>query len=108
MPLIIRADVEAGRGDFDAARAHLEAGPRHPAPGPRRGDLAAPELALWERRWTDADEAVHDGLARAGSRETAQIRGRLCAEGLRAQAELAALARARRDADALRDRLDRA
>ena len=26
------------------------------------------ELALWERRWTDADEAVRDGLARARSR----------------------------------------
>jgi tetratricopeptide (TPR) repeat protein len=25
MPLVIRADVEVGRGDFDAARAHLEA-----------------------------------------------------------------------------------
>ena len=110
MPLIIRADVEVGRGDFDAARAHLEAAratlrlDRDVA----TYDAHVTELALWERRWTDADEAVHDGLARAGSRETAQIRSRLCAEGLRAQAELAALARARRDAGALRDRLDRA
>jgi DNA-binding CsgD family transcriptional regulator len=71
-------------------------------------DAYVTELALWERRWTDADKTVHDGLARVGSRETAQIRGRLCAKGLRAQAELAALARARRDADALRDRLGRA
>ena len=38
----------------------------------------------------------------------AQIRVWLCAKGLRAQAELAALARARRDAGAVRDRLGRA
>jgi hypothetical protein len=38
----------------------------------------------------------------------AQIRVWLCAKGLRAQAELAALARARRDAGAVRDRLTRA
>ncbi len=49
-----------------------------------------------------------DGLAHARSRETAQIRVQLCAKGLRAQAELAALARARRDADAVRGWLDRA
>ena len=66
------------------------------------------ELALWERRWTDADAAIHEGLAQARHREAAQIRVQLCAKGLRAQAELAALARARRDADALRDRLGRA
>jgi DNA-binding NarL/FixJ family response regulator len=51
---------------------------------------------------------VRDGLARARSREAALIRVRLCAQGLRAQAELAALARARRDADALRHRLGEA
>ena len=71
-------------------------------------DVFVAELALWERRWTDADAAVRDGLARARPREAAQIRVRLCAKGLRAQAELAALARARRDADAVRDRLGRA
>ena len=66
------------------------------------------ELALWERRWTDADAAVRKGLARARPRQAAQIRVRLCAKGLRAQAELAALARARRDADAVRNWLGRA
>ena len=30
-------------------------------------DAFVAELALWERRWTDADEAVRDGLARARS-----------------------------------------
>ena len=33
--------------------------------GSRIYDLVVAELALWERRWTDADEAVRDGLARA-------------------------------------------
>jgi DNA-binding NarL/FixJ family response regulator len=66
------------------------------------------DLALWERRWTDADVAIQEGLAQARHREAAQIRIQLCTKGLRAQAELAALARARRDADALPDRLARA
>ena len=70
-------------------------------------DAFVAELALWERRWTDADEAVREGLARARSRDAAQIRVWLCAKGLRAQAELAALARARRDADAVRHWLGR-
>jgi mannitol-1-phosphate/altronate dehydrogenase len=52
------------------------------------------ELALWERRWADADRAVTDGLARARSRHMAQLRVWLCARGLRAQAELAVLSRA--------------
>ena len=71
-------------------------------------DAYLADLALWERRWTDADAAIQEGLAQARHREAAQIRVQLCAKGLRAQAELAALARARRDADALRDRLGRA
>jgi DNA-binding CsgD family transcriptional regulator/tetratricopeptide (TPR) repeat protein len=108
--LIIRADVEIGRGDFDAARAYLEAAsatlPEDRMLGLYDGYRA--DLALWERRWTDADAAIQEGLAQAKHREAAQIRVQLCAKGLRAQAELAALARARRDADALRDRLGRA
>jgi DNA-binding CsgD family transcriptional regulator len=47
-------------------------------------------------------------LERARSRDMAQFHIWLCAKGLRAQAELAALARARRDADDLRDQLSRA
>ena len=62
--------------------------------------MVAGELALWERRWADADKAIREDVARLRSRDTAQIRVWLCAKGLRAQAELAALARARRDADA--------
>jgi DNA-binding CsgD family transcriptional regulator len=108
--LTLRADIELGRGDFDAARAHLEAAgatlPEDRLLGIYDGYVA--DLDLWERRWTDAEAAIQEGLARARRREAAQIRVQLCAKGLRAQAELAALARARRDAEALSDRLSRA
>jgi DNA-binding CsgD family transcriptional regulator/tetratricopeptide (TPR) repeat protein len=109
-PLILRASLEVGRGDFDAARAHLQAAAPtlHIDPDVATYGAYLAELALWERRWVDADEAVTDGLARARSREMAQLRVWLCAKGLRAQAELAALARARRDADAAGDWLARA
>ncbi len=102
MPLMLRADLELGRGHFDAARGHLDAARetiRHePGLATYQGCIA--ELALWERRWTDANDAVRDGISRASPRWGAQIRVWLCAKGLRATAELAALARARRDADA--------
>ncbi len=105
-----RADLEIGRGELDAARAHLEAASCSLREERVQGlyDACLADLALWERRWADADAAIQDGLAHARQREAAQIRVRLCAKGLRAHAELAALARARRDADALRDRLGRA
>jgi DNA-binding SARP family transcriptional activator/pimeloyl-ACP methyl ester carboxylesterase/tetratricopeptide (TPR) repeat protein len=109
--LISRAAVEAGRGDFDAARTHLEAAlpsVREDERGSLPYDLVVTELALWERRWRDADEAVCDGLARARARDAALFRVPLCAQGLRAQAELAAQARERGDADALGDHLGQA
>ena len=109
-PLILRASLEVGRGDFYAARAHLQAAAptMHLDPDVATYDAHLAELALWERRWVDADETVRDGLARARSRDMAQLRVWLCAKGLRAQAELAALARARRDGDAVGDWLSRA
>ena len=99
--LIFRADVEIGRGDFDAARARLEAASATLRQDRTIGLYSARlgELALWERRWTDAAAAIQTGLAQARRRETAQIRVQLCAKGLRAQAEIAALARARRKSD---------
>ena len=108
MLLIIRADVEIGR-DFDAARARLDAALATLREDHGLGiyDAYLAELALWERRWADADEAVRDGLARAPPLGGADPRVAL-RQGLRAQAELAALARARRDAGAVRDRFGRA
>jgi DNA-binding CsgD family transcriptional regulator len=109
-PLLTRAELEVGRGDFDAARAHFDAA----APTVRQDpavatyDALVAELALWQRRWADADETVRHGLARARSRNSAQLRVWLCAKGLRAQAELAALARAHRDDDAVHTWLARA
>jgi DNA-binding CsgD family transcriptional regulator/tetratricopeptide (TPR) repeat protein len=102
--LTIRAGVEIGRGEFDAARAHLGAARATLREDRVLGiyDAHLADLALWERRWTEADQAVHDGLAMASFREAAQLRVWFCATGLRAQAELAALARARRDERAVR------
>jgi DNA-binding CsgD family transcriptional regulator len=71
-------------------------------------DVQTAELALWERRWTDADAALREGLSRAKGRGAAEIGVQLCARGLQAHAELAALARARRDGEAADLRLDRA
>ena len=110
MPLGQRADFELGRGQFDAARAHLEAARRtvrhDPGLATYYGYVA--ELALWERRWSDADDAVRDGMTWACPRWGTQVRVWIAAKGLRANAELAALARARRDADAVRHSLSRA
>ena len=68
--LLFRADLKIGRGDFDAARAHLEAA----APILREDSDAVvyyhvfvSELALWERRWADADKAVREDVARMRS-----------------------------------------
>jgi DNA-binding CsgD family transcriptional regulator len=110
MRLIARGDLETGRGDFAAARAHLDAARAtlHSDRDLASYDAFIAELALWERRWTDAEAAVRDGVARTYSGDMAQIRVWLCAKGLRAQAELTALARARHDADAVRDHLGRA
>ena len=110
MLLMLRADIELGRGDFEAARAHLAAALATLREDRGLGiyDVFLAELALWERRWTEADQAVRDSLAGASSRQAAQLRVWFCAKGLRAQAELAALARARRDTGAVGNWLIRA
>jgi DNA-binding CsgD family transcriptional regulator/tetratricopeptide (TPR) repeat protein len=104
---VVRADVEIGRGDFGAAHEHLEAAGAalwdDRAVG--RYDACVADLAVWEHRWTDADAAISQALAHAHRPEAAQVRVQVCAKGLRAQAELAALARARRDHEAVRRRL---
>jgi DNA-binding NarL/FixJ family response regulator/tetratricopeptide (TPR) repeat protein len=109
--LVQRAALDIGRGDFDRARTDLQAAlttVHHDMRGLAAFDIARAELALWERRWDDAEHVVDDGLRRLPAQEAALLRVRLCAQGLHAQAELAALARARRDRDALTDRLQRA
>jgi DNA-binding NarL/FixJ family response regulator len=109
--LVQRAALNIGRGDFDRAHADLQAAVAT-VHDDKRGlahfDIARAELALWERRWDDAERAVGDGLRRLPPKEAALLRVQLCAQGLRAQAELAALARVRRDSDGLSDRLQRA
>ena len=108
--MFIRGVVEIGRGEFESARQHLAAASAAPWEYLVLGlcDARLAELALWERRWTDAQAAIDAGLARARRHEAAQIRLQLCATGLRAHAELAALAGARRDVDAVRHVLRRA
>src|SRR6185437_12432484 len=78
--LTIRADVEIGRGEFDAARAHLQ----NASPTLRENrmhglyDACLAELALWERRWTDAAGAIRNWLTRA--RELITVARRAAAE----------------------------
>jgi DNA-binding CsgD family transcriptional regulator/tetratricopeptide (TPR) repeat protein len=102
-PHLMRASLEVGRGDFEQARAHLEAAAPtvHIDPEVATYNGYVCELALWERRWAESVGAVNDGLARARSRDMAQIRVWLSAKGLRAQAELVALARARREPESV-------
>jgi DNA-binding CsgD family transcriptional regulator/tetratricopeptide (TPR) repeat protein len=109
MLLMLRADLEAGRGDFAGARSHLDAAVMTLREDRGLGifDIDLAELALWERRWADADEHASAALAGIGSREAAQLRVWFCAKGLRALAELAGLAHARRDAAAERSLLER-
>ena len=86
MLLGLRADLELGRGDFAAARAHLEAALATLREDRGQGiyDVCLAELALWERRWMDADRAVSDSLRMARSGQAAQLRVWFCAKGLRA------------------------
>ena len=73
MALIIRADVEIGRGHFDAAREHLDAALATLREDRGLGvyDGYRAELALWERRWPDAARAIDHGLTQAQSEEAA-------------------------------------
>ena len=99
MLLMLRADLELGRGDFEAARMHLEA-----ALGttPRSTAARGPSTSS-SQSWRCGSGAGRSGpgcrhaLASASSRQAAQLHVWFCAKGLRAHAELAALARARRD-----------
>jgi DNA-binding CsgD family transcriptional regulator len=110
VPLLLRAELELGRGHFDDASAHMQAA--RPLVHDRLGTITycrcRAELALWQRRWADAQAAADDGLEQAGNPGYAELEAELCATGLRAQAELAALARARRHTDHVQSALTRA
>ncbi len=109
MLLMNQADIEIGRGFFESARGNLEAALTTLREDRGQGiyDVYVAELALWEHRWTDAHDSARAALAGARSRQAGQLRVWFCAKGLRAQAELAALARARRDDSAVRTWLGR-
>jgi DNA-binding CsgD family transcriptional regulator/tetratricopeptide (TPR) repeat protein len=102
-PHLQRAQLAIGRGEPAAARAHLEAGAR----GAREPSSAAvyrclvAELALLEGRPEAATAAVEEGLDAAAATGTDFLATRLCALGLRAEAERAQLAAARRDTSAV-------
>jgi DNA-binding CsgD family transcriptional regulator len=100
MVLMLRADLELGRGDFASATGHLDAALSSLREDRGLGiyDVYLAELALWERRWVDADAHADAALTGASSPYTDQLRVWFSAKGLRAVAELAALARARHDA----------
>jgi DNA-binding CsgD family transcriptional regulator len=119
--LLLRAALELGRGDLDAAEARLQAVQRLlPAPTPaahNAGPLFAglAELALWRGDLERARELVAEAvpLVAASPRYAAPV----YALGLRVEADLAELARARHPAQpapddgtaaALLERLDRA
>ena len=106
---MVRADLELGRGDVEPARRHLEAALTTLRQDRGHGayDILVAELALCEHRWMDADRAVRNALAMVRSGQAPQLRVWYCAKGLRAQAELAALARARRDANTVQYSADR-
>jgi ATP/maltotriose-dependent transcriptional regulator MalT len=104
MLLMNRADLEMGRGDFEAARTHLDLARATLREDHGLGvyEVYQAELALWQRRWTDAVRLVDEALARAPGLERAQLRVWFCAKGLRAHAELAAISSASREARGLR------
>jgi DNA-binding NarL/FixJ family response regulator len=93
-PHLLQAELDIARGSFESARVHLDAAStgRTPVAIARRAELSA-ELALWEGRLDDAAASVADGLRRGA----AEARPRLCALGLRAEADRVELAGVRRD-----------
>jgi DNA-binding CsgD family transcriptional regulator/tetratricopeptide (TPR) repeat protein len=104
---LARAKLSVGRGDFEAAEADLQAvgalagsglGPRYEAPllTLRAG------IDLWLGRATQAREAVNRGIiASVSGSDDVWLLAPLIWHGLRAEADLAEQARARRDPAAL-------
>jgi DNA-binding CsgD family transcriptional regulator len=100
-----RAEIDLLRGDIDAAAARrrlIDAIPAHDGSGfsARESARRAAELALWAGRPGDALATVQHGLPLLQTTELTILCGWLLAVGMRACADLAEGARARRDCPA--------
>jgi DNA-binding CsgD family transcriptional regulator/tetratricopeptide (TPR) repeat protein len=101
-----RAEIDLLRGEIDAADRRLRligAIPDHmrSVEDAREGAQRAAELALWAGRPGDAVAEVQQALARFQAPDLTILCGRLLAAGMRACADLAEQARARRDESAV-------
>jgi len=97
-----RAEVDLLRGDIDAAAARrrlIDAIPAHVGNGPSARESArrAAELAVWAGEPGDALTRVQQGLPLLQTTDLTIVCGWLLAVGMRACADLAEAARARRD-----------
>jgi DNA-binding CsgD family transcriptional regulator len=97
-----RAEIDLLRGDIDAAAARqrlIHAIPAHHGTGPAARESArrAAELAVWAGRPGDALAQVQQGLPLLQTTDLTILCGWLLAVGMRACADLAEQARARRD-----------
>lgn len=104
--LVITVQLGVATGDWESATTTLTGvggiigrfAPEYQYTGPYRSALA--ELALWQRRPGDALAAVEAGLDALGATDDARFGSRLLRLGLRAAADLAEIARDRRDVTA--------
>jgi DNA-binding CsgD family transcriptional regulator len=104
------AALALGRGDLDAAEESLRLGAqaaREPAGAGQHAALAA-ELALWRGSPDEAAAAVDDGLRTGPLTTHLGVRTRVCALGVRAEADRIRIAAARRDSRAVADARSRA
>ena len=103
-----RAEIDLLRGDIDAAAARrrlIDAIPAHLGTGPAARESArrAAELAVWAGRPGDALAEVQQALPLLQTTDLTILCGWLLAVGMRACADLAEGARARRDEPAAAD-----
>jgi DNA-binding CsgD family transcriptional regulator/tetratricopeptide (TPR) repeat protein len=108
-----RVEIDVLRGDLEAAarrQQQINAATGHVGSIERDREAAdvAAELALWAGRPGDALHEVRRALAPFTAPDLTIFCGRLLAAGMRACADLAEQARARRDGYAARDALDAA
>jgi DNA-binding CsgD family transcriptional regulator/tetratricopeptide (TPR) repeat protein len=103
----VRAEIDLMRGDIQAAERRWQLLGAVTAPGgdewAREGAQRAAELALWAGRPGDALDHVQRALAVFQAPDLTIVCGRLLAAGMRACADLAEQARARRDTPAAAD-----